>query len=127
MLEELPKGHSSFIPVSVGALGFPGNVQYDGKYMTIGDQSTNAIYRSQCIAANCMLRGVVSLDGAMACGQTWIAIGIVFCSDGGAGNVKVYKYPCGRLAHCDVREKPWFHRRCRRQVNTLCRGRLGPR
>jgi hypothetical protein len=95
VLEELPKGHSSFIPVSVGALGFPGNVQYDGKYMAIGDQSTNTIYRLQCIAANCMIRGVVSLDGAMACGQTWIAIGIVFCPDGGAGNVKVYKYPRG--------------------------------
>ena len=93
---ELAKGGSSFSPVSLSnTIGFPGNIQWDGKYVTVNDQDAFEIYQYSVSGTTATLKGTVSLSGATDCDQTWIAKTVVYCPDAGAGNGKVYKYPAG--------------------------------
>lgn len=93
---ELAKGASSFNPVSISnTIDYPGNIQWDGKYVTVNDQDAFAIYQYSVSGTTATLKGTVSLSGASDCDQTWIAKTVVYCPDAGAGNGKVYKYPAG--------------------------------
>ena len=95
-LVELPKGGSSFQNISVSnTIEFPGNVQWDGKYVTVNDQNTHEIYRYSLSGTTATLKGIVKLAGSKDCDQTWIAKSVVYCPDAGAANIKVYKYPAG--------------------------------
>jgi hypothetical protein len=96
-LVELPKGSSTFETISVNnTVAFPGAVQWDGKYLTVGDQESHAIYRYAVSGTTATLKGTVSLTGASDCGQTWIGSGgVVFCPDSGHTQGEVYKYPAG--------------------------------
>src|SRR5580704_314853 len=96
-LVELPKGSSSFENISISnTVAFPGAVQWDGKYLTVGDQESHAIYRYGVSGTTATLKGTVSLTGASDCGQTWIGSGgVVFCPDSGNTQGEVYKYPAG--------------------------------
>lgn len=45
-LVELPKGSSSFVNITLNqTIGWPSGVQWDGKYIAIGDQDTPVIYQ----------------------------------------------------------------------------------
>jgi hypothetical protein len=93
---ELPKGSSPFVTMTLSnTVEFPGSVQWDGKYLTIEDQETSAIYGYACSGSSCGLKRTVSLTGAADCAGTWIAKTIVFCADAGNDDVAVYKYPAG--------------------------------
>jgi hypothetical protein len=71
-------------------------VQWDGKYLTVGDQESHAIYRYEVSGTTATLKGTVTLTGASDCGQTWIGSrGKVFCPDSGNSQGEVYKYPAG--------------------------------
>jgi hypothetical protein len=96
-LIELPKGSSTFKNISVSnTVSFPGAVQWDGKYLTVGDQESHAIYRYEVSGTTATLKGTVTLTGASDCGQTWIGSrGKVFCPDSGNSQGEVYKYPAG--------------------------------
>jgi hypothetical protein len=96
-LVELPKGSSGFKNISISNTdSFPGAVQWDGKYVTVGDQLSHAIYRYMVSGTTATLKGTVSLTGAADCGQTWIGSGgVVFCPDSGNTQGEVYKYPAG--------------------------------
>jgi hypothetical protein len=92
---ELPKGSNTWVTLTGAAVQFPGEVQFDGKYITVGDQLANAIDGYECSGATCTLKRTVLLSGALDCAQTWIAKSIVFCPDAGNDDVEVYKYPAG--------------------------------
>lgn len=96
-LVELPKGTSTFESISISnTVSFPGAVQWDGKYLTVGDQESRAIYRYRVKGTTATLKGTVSLTGASDCGQTWIGSGgVVFCPDSGNTQGEVYNYPAG--------------------------------
>ncbi|MGA7355612.1 MAG: hypothetical protein WA431_15370 [Candidatus Cybelea sp.] len=95
-LVELPKGSSGFEPITTSNnVEFPGAVQWDGKYLTIGDQDARAIYQYTVSGTTATFEGAVSLSGSADCVQTWIAKTIVFCPDAGNDDTTVYKYPAG--------------------------------
>jgi hypothetical protein len=95
-LVELPKGSSTFETITVSnSVEFPGAVQWDGKYLTVGDQENHVIYRYAVSGTMATLKGTVSLRGSSDCDQTWIAKTLVFCPDAGNIDVEVYKYPTG--------------------------------
>jgi hypothetical protein len=86
---ELPKGSKSWTTLTGTSIVFPGEVQYDGKYITVNDQEAHAIYGYTCSSGSCTLERTVSLSGASGCGQTWIARGYVICG------AEIVKYPAG--------------------------------
>jgi hypothetical protein len=95
-LVELPKGSSTFETITVSnSVGFPGAVQWDGKYLTVGDQENHVIFRYAVSGTMATLKGTVSLSGSSDCDQTWIAKTLVFCPDAGNVDAEVYKYPAG--------------------------------
>lgn len=99
-LVELPRGSSTFESISVSnTVSFPGAVQWDGKYLTVGDQESHAIYRYKVSGTTATLKGTVSLTGAGDCGQTWIgSAGVLLCPDSGNTQGEVFKYPAGGSA-----------------------------
>jgi hypothetical protein len=95
-LVELPKGSSTFKTITTSnGVGFPGSVQWDGKYLTVFDQYAASIYQYTVSGTKATLKNTVSLRGSGDCAQTWIATGVVFCGDAGNNNGSVYKYPAG--------------------------------
>lgn len=95
-LSELAKGRSSFKMLTLSnSVEFPGAVQWDGKYITVGDQDVQIVYGYTCSLATCTLERTVSLSGSSDCVQTWIAKGFLFCADAGNDDVEVYNYPAG--------------------------------
>ncbi len=95
-LVELPKGSTKFETIATSnTVGFPGSVQWDGKYVTVLDQSVNEIYRYTVSGTNAKLKGTVTLKGAADCAQGWIVQGLVYCGDASNNDGEVFKYPAG--------------------------------
>ncbi|HEY1680763.1 MAG TPA: hypothetical protein VGF98_03895 [Candidatus Tumulicola sp.] len=95
-LVELPKGASAFQQITTSnTVAFPGSVQWDGKYLTVADQTANKIYRYTIHGTKATLKGTVSLTGASDCSQTWIAGSVVYCADAGNDDGEVFNYPAG--------------------------------
>jgi len=98
-VDEIANGSKKGVPVSLSdSIGFPGSVQWDGKYMTVLDQDTNIIHQYTISGTKATLKGTVTLSGAGDCAQTWIAAGVVYCGDAFNDNGSVYKYPAGGKA-----------------------------
>jgi hypothetical protein len=73
-LVELPKGSSRFEPIATSnTVEFPGAMQWDGKYLTVGDQEVGVIYQYAVSGTTATLEGSVSLSGSADCVQIWIA------------------------------------------------------
>jgi hypothetical protein len=91
-LAELPKGSSTFEVVKLtNYYSRPTSaVQYDGEYLTIGEEG--GIARYSCSGSTCVLKGTVK---GIVCVQSWIGKGVVFCPRGLQGTVEIYKYPAG--------------------------------
>jgi hypothetical protein len=95
-LLELPQGSSKIQPITTSnTVGFPGSVQWDGKYLDVTDQDTNAMYQYTVSGTKATLQGTVSLSGAGDCAQTRIATGVVYCGDAGNNDGEGYNYPAG--------------------------------
>ncbi len=100
-LAELPKGKKTFtdIPLKGGKINFPGNIQWVGKYMAVGDQEyqvspeTSAIY--QTTGAGGKIVGVTRLKGSIDVIGFWIDGTTVIGPEGGTNLVPFYKYPAG--------------------------------
>jgi hypothetical protein len=93
---EMPAGSSTFhIVLLPNSIEFPGNIQWDGKYVTVNDQEAYDIYQYTVSGSSATLSGTVSYTGASDCDQTWIYKGYFLCPDAGDNNAKVYKYPAG--------------------------------
>jgi hypothetical protein len=96
-LVEMPAGTSTFHAVSLpNTIAFPGDVQWDGTYLTVQDQEAEAIYRYSVSGSTLTLEGTVELSDASDCVGGYIFKGKYFlCPDAGDNDVKVYAYPAG--------------------------------
>jgi hypothetical protein len=94
---ELPKGGSSFIDISLShKLEFPSGVQWDGKYLVLGDQVGDSIYQFTISGSGATLAKTVVLDGASYVHQFWIDGRRLIAGDHGTdGPVYFYDYPSG--------------------------------
>ncbi len=93
---EMPKGSSTFHLIDLpNSIEFPGNIQWDGTYVTVNDQEEYKIYQYTISGSTATLSGTVSYSGASDCDDTWIFKGYFLCPDAGDDNAKVYAYPAG--------------------------------
>lgn len=107
-LAELPKGKKTFtnIKLTGGTINFPGQVQWDGKYLLVGDQEaqasgsseTSAIYETTGaggkIVKKIALKKSVNFSQFEVLGDLIIGPNSLGGSFGG-GDVLFYKYPAG--------------------------------
>jgi hypothetical protein len=93
---ELPKGQTQMTPIVLegGTVAFPGNVQWDGKHITIGDQDNAVIYQTK----GARIIGSTPLTGSSDVVGYFIDGATVICPDSGNGTVEFYKYPAGGTA-----------------------------
>lgn len=95
-VSEMPAGSSTFHLLTLpNTIEFPGNIQWDGTYVTVNDQSAYKIYQYTVSGSTVTLSGTVSYSGASDCDDTWIFKGYFLCPDFGDSNAKVYAYPAG--------------------------------
>jgi hypothetical protein len=75
---ELPKGGTTFENVTLDkSISIPGNIQWDGKYLAIGDQNDTVIDRFSIIGTRGKSVGSLTLKGPQENGQFWIQGNIV--------------------------------------------------
>jgi hypothetical protein len=102
VLAELPKGSGSFTNIDfTQKIEWPGGVQWDGKFIAVGDTDTGTIYRTNAAGT---VKGSTQLTGSDYVNQFWIvassgrkkhkAAGVVAPSQDG-GVLGIYKYPAG--------------------------------
>jgi len=109
-LLELPAGGSSLTPISLTqAINSAGEVQWDGKYLTIEDLRNPVIYRFQVAGSAATLVGTTKLHGAgTAAAQSWIQGSTVIVPFGANGKppneVGLWKYPAGGSATKIIRK-----------------------
>jgi hypothetical protein len=97
LLVELPKGRGTFRTIKVDkSIRKPGAVQWDGKYLAIGDFGTGTLYRTTSAGK---VEGTVTLDSGVYVNQFWIQdstiIGPIPDGYSGRGKVRFWKYPAG--------------------------------
>ncbi|HLY03132.1 MAG TPA: hypothetical protein VKR56_11645 [Candidatus Cybelea sp.] len=97
-LSELPKGASTLTNLKTSQSLFgPGGVQWDGKYLAVGNEQST-IYQFSVSGGKATKQGSTSLGGAKGVYQFWIAGKDVFGADAGNSSVGVWKYPAGGSA-----------------------------
>lgn len=95
-LTELPKGSTTFKKITTSnTVQFPGSVQWDGTYVTVFDQISNAMYQYTISGTTATLKNTIQFQGSSDCAQTWIVKGLVYCGDAGNNDGEVFKYPQG--------------------------------
>jgi hypothetical protein len=104
---ELPKGRNTWKTLSTSnpiVYYSSGAVQFDGKYITVGDDTVYdiRIFGYTCSGTTCTLKRTVYLTGASDCGQTWIAEGYVICPNSPNNGVEIIKYPAGGSAEATL-------------------------
>lgn len=103
-LFELPSGASKLETITLNqSVGFPGGVQWDGKYLAIGDQAyetedKSGVYEVSISGSSATVEGTTPLKGS--CQVLQFAISTVQGSkvispDSCKNNAKFYKYPSG--------------------------------
>ncbi len=91
---ELPKGSSSFTEISLGvSITTPGGVQWDGKYVTVGDAKNGNIYQTN--GAGGKVEGTTSLSDSDGIFQYFIAGKRVVGPNVYSANAGIWKYPKG--------------------------------
>lgn len=108
-LAEMPAGSSSFEAITINvAITFPGGVQWDGKYLDVGDQKSNTIYQFAVSGTSATEKGSVDLVGTSDVFQFFIpkfgsaknsAQGNrLVAADYGFGESSKFLYPTGGTA-----------------------------
>jgi hypothetical protein len=93
---ELPKGDSGLVNLTLNqSLESAGAVQWDGKYLAIGDEEANKIYRFAISGSSGTLKDTVSLGGAQTVLQWWIQGKKVVGPDDIPNTVWYWDYPAG--------------------------------
>jgi hypothetical protein len=91
---ELPKGGGSLRTITLDqSIGWPEQVQWDGKHIAVGDQLTPAIYRFAIKGSRGVKVGTTSLNHATYLGQSWI--------EGQTLTVPL-TYNTGRFRHAEI-------------------------
>jgi hypothetical protein len=93
---ELPKGGTKLKDITLDQpIAFGGGVQWDGKYVAVGDQSNNTIYRFAISGRSGTKAGKTVLRGATQIFQFWIQGSKVIGADAYGGDVGKWQYPAG--------------------------------
>lgn len=96
---ELPAGASSLSVITLNqSIGFPGNVQWDGAHIAVGDEDSNTIYQFTFSGSSGTEVGSTALSGARNVTQFWIHKGIVIGPDAENADVGIWNYPAGGSA-----------------------------
>lgn len=92
---ELPKGSSSFTEITLASVSIatPGGVQWDGKYVTVGDAKNGNIYQTD--GAGGKIEGTTSLNDSDGIFQYFIAGKKVIGPNVYSANAGIWKYPKG--------------------------------
>ncbi|MGC9991617.1 MAG: hypothetical protein ABSD52_04335 [Candidatus Cybelea sp.] len=91
---ELPKGSSSFTEISLSvSITTPGGVQWDGKYVTVGDAKNGNIYQTN--GAGGKVEGTTSLTDSDGIFQYFIAGKRVVGPNAYSNSAGIWKYPKG--------------------------------
>jgi hypothetical protein len=101
LFAELAKGSGTLtsITLSGGTIYYPGAVQWDGRYVAVGDQSfgghaaTSGIYQTTGAAGQIV--GSTALNGSGRVAHWWIQKGTVIAPSLSNFVVRYYKYPAG--------------------------------
>jgi hypothetical protein len=102
-LAELRKGSDQLIDLAVShPIYFPGGVQWDGKYLAIGDQDTNDVYQFNIEGGKATLQGTTRMKDAGDVVQFWLfrkdpkaRASRLIGPDPYNHDVEVYAYPGG--------------------------------
>jgi hypothetical protein len=107
-LAELPKGKKTFtiIKLKGATIHFPGDVHWDGKYVTVADQQCGAYPYPTCLyqttGAGGKIVGSTPLNGSGDVVHFWIdgntVIGPIWAGISGYNTVPFWKYPAGGKA-----------------------------
>lgn len=96
VVAELAHGAASLRDITLDrTIGNPGGVQWDGKHVAIGDQSSNTIYQLRVKGGKAKTVGSTQLGGATMVFQFWIDGTKVIGPDAYAADVGVRSYPKG--------------------------------
>jgi hypothetical protein len=106
LFKELPKGSSNFENITLNRrLSAPGNIEWDGRYLAVGDEQGLLIRRFAISGTRGRQVGTVKLAGAHEGGQFWIqgdtVIGPAFKGSWFAG---FWRYPSGGRAYKTIAE-----------------------
>lgn len=102
-LAELRTGQSQFVQLKVDQpIYFPGGVEWDGRYLAVGDQDEGTVYQFSVADRRASLKGTIRLEHATDVVQFWLvrkkrqarAVELV-APDAYNHNVKIYRYPQG--------------------------------
>lgn len=103
-LAELPRGGKAFVAISVTQTMAPGQVQWDGKHLAIGDTaavSPSVIYQFDVSGTSATAVGSTTLAGSQQVAQFWIQGRTIVAPDpkrscgSSDGCVALYHYPAG--------------------------------
>jgi hypothetical protein len=94
---ELPSGSSAAqsITLTGGSVSAPGNIQWDGREMTVGDQSNAVIYQT----SGSKIIGRTPLRGSIDVVQFFIKGKSLIGPDAGNDSVEFFRYPTGGRAY----------------------------
>jgi hypothetical protein len=97
---ELPKGGKALSTITLKGIVFPGNIQWDGSSLTVGDpsyKSGSAIFRVQVSGSKATITGKTVLKDSYEVYQSWIQGSTVIGPDDGPSlsTVQVWNYPTG--------------------------------
>jgi hypothetical protein len=96
---ELRSGGTTLTNIELNqSIGSPGGVQWDGKHVAVGDESTNVVYQFNVSGKKGTRVGSTPLTGASEVVQFWIAGSKLIGPDAGAEDVGIWKYPAGGAA-----------------------------
>lgn len=96
-LAELPKGGKALIDLAVSQkIAIPGQVQWDGTHLAIGDAGAtpSVVYQFSIDAKKAAKTGTTTLGGSTSVTQFWIDGGQIIGPDNGA-DVGIWAYPAG--------------------------------
>jgi len=96
ILSELGKGAKTFSEITVNQeISSNGNVQWDGKYVTVLDGTHGVIYRLKIAGSYATVVGSTALNDAGAIYGSWIQGHHVIAPDEAHGRARIYGYPAG--------------------------------
>jgi hypothetical protein len=100
-LSELVKGAKSMINIKLPTLTIPsstpkgpGNVQWDGKFLALGDGG-GTIYRFSILGTKALKKGETLLDGSRNVGSFWIYGSTIVGDNQSTTSVAIWPYPKG--------------------------------
>ncbi|HEY2476294.1 MAG TPA: hypothetical protein VGI19_16015 [Candidatus Cybelea sp.] len=99
VLAELQPGRQQFrgvdLPRALRKVPLMGGLQWDGKYLVVGDVDNNRVYRLLVSQSKAQISGSTALGGAMRIYQFFIDGRRLIGADWGNSDVAIWRYPAG--------------------------------